>query len=261
MSKETVLITGASSGIGLELARLFAADGADLVLLARRETRLQELAEELRRAHGAMVGVVAGDLADPGVPGDLAEDLAEKGIEIDVLVNNAGFGARGPVGDIDLDRQLAMLQVNVTALTHLTRLFLPAMQARGRGGVLNVGSTAAFQPGPHMAVYYATKAYVLSFTEALAEELRGSGLKVSCLCPGATETGFAAEADMADTSLFKHGAMDVMPVVRAGYEGFRRGKVIVVPGLKNKLTKTAVRFVPRSAVRRAVASLQERKPG
>ena len=202
MAKETVLITGASSGIGLELARLFAADGSDLILVARREAELQSLADDMAASHGISARVMTEDLSDLSAPQRIVDRLATDELELDVLVNNAGFGLRGPAAELDLQRQLDMLQVNVTALTHLTRLLLPAMIARRRGGVLNVASTAAFQPGPHMAVYYATKAYVLSFSEALAEELGGTGVTVSCLAPGPTATEFADAADMRDTLLF-----------------------------------------------------------
>ena len=171
MSAETALITGASSGIGCELARLFAADKSNLVLVARTQEKLDQLAAELRRDQGVAVHVLAKDLADPQSPQAIFDALAAQGVTVDVLVNNAGFGAAGPVASLPLEKQLHMIQVNVTALTHLTRLFLPGMAERRSGGILNVSSTAGFQPGPYMAVYYATKAYVLSFTEALAEEL------------------------------------------------------------------------------------------
>lgn len=256
MAKETVLITGASSGIGLELARLFAADGSDLILVARREAELQALADDMSASHGISARVMTEDLSDPAAPQRIADRLAADGVAVDVLVNNAGFGLRGPAAELDLQRQLDMLQVNVTALTHLTRLLLPQMIARRQGGVLNVASTAAFQPGPRMAVYYATKAYVLLFTEALAEELGGTGVTVSCLAPGPTATEFADRADMQDTLLFKAGAQGADAVARAGYDGFRRGKVIVVPGLKNRLIALSVRFSPRPLVRKLVKVLQ-----
>jgi len=201
MSRETVLITGASSGIGLELARLFAADGSDLVLVARRRERLEELSHELEQSQGIAAEVLVEDLASAAAPQAIFDRLQSEGRTIDVLVNNAGFGAVGPVVEIGLGRQLEMLQVNVVALAHLTMLFLPGMLQRGRGGVLNVGSTAAFQPGPYMAMYYASKAFVLSFSEALAEELRGTPVRVCCLCPGPTRTEFAAAAHIEDRLL------------------------------------------------------------
>ena len=255
MSTETVLITGASSGIGLELARLFAADKSNLVLVARSQDKLETLAQELRR-DGVQVLVLPKDLTDPAAPQEIFDHLTSQGIAVDVVVNNAGFGAIGSVADLPVERQLDMIQVNVTALTHLTRLFLPGMIERGRGGILNVGSTAGFQPGPNMAVYYATKAFVLSFTEALAEELVGSGIKVTCLAPGATATGFGADSGMESPSCSGSGTMDAKTVAQVGYRGFRRGKVIVIPGLKNKLGAFAVRLGPRFVVRKVVKWLQ-----
>ena len=256
MANETALLTGASSGIGRELAYCFAADGADLVLVARREEALHAVADELETEYGITAHVVPIDLANPEAPQTLLDQLAAEGITVDVVVNNAGFGARGAVAELDTQRQVDMVQVNVTALTHLTRLFLPGMLDRGHGGVLNVASTAAFQPGPNMSVYYATKAYVLSFTEGLAEEVRGTGVHVSCLAPGATDTEFVDRADMADTMLFKSGAMDPASVARAGYKGFRANTTLVIPGAVNKLTAASVRFVPRPLARKIAQWLQ-----
>ncbi len=243
---ETVLITGASSGIGREMARLFASDGADLVLIARSEGRLRELAGELAAKYGAVAQVVPADLSRPASPGEIAEVLTHRHIEVDVLVNNAGFGAHGPIAEIGIERQLEMIEVNVAALTRLTALLLPGMLERRRGAILNVASTAAFQPGPYQAVYCATKAYVLSFTEALAEEVRGSGVRVSCLAPGATDTGFAAQAGTLGTRLFRRGVMDADRVARAGHDGMRRGRTLVIPGLRNRVRAFSVRLAPRT---------------
>ena len=256
MSRETALITGASSGIGCELAKLFAADGSSLVLVARREDRLQKLAQELRDQYEVTVSVLPCDLAQGYTPDRLCDQLSAHGIVVDVLVNNAGFGARGSVADLPLERQMELVQVNVTALTHLTRLLLPGMLERKRGGILNLSSTAGFQPGPNMAVYYASKAYVLSLTEGLAEELSGTGVTATCLCPGPTATEFAAEAGVEGSRLFRLGAMDQATVARAGYRGLRRGDVIVVPGVLNKAMVASVRFTPRAVVRKLVHSLQ-----
>ncbi len=256
MAHETVLVTGASSGIGLELARLFARDKADLVLVARRGDRLQTLAAELAERHGVEIVVMPKDLADDKAPRQIYDRLLGEGRSVDVVVNNAGFGARGAVAEIESGRQLDMLRVNVVALTHLCRLFLPKMLERRRGGILNVASTAAFQPGPFMGVYYASKAYVLSFTEALAEETRGTGVTVSCLAPGATRSEFQAVAKLEDALIFKLGAQSSEAVARAGYDGFRRGRVIVVPGLKNKIGVASVRFTPRPLMRRIIRRLQ-----
>jgi short-subunit dehydrogenase len=256
MANETALITGASSGIGLELARLFAGDKSDLVLVARRADRLEALATELAERHGVKVMVMPKDLADDKAPQQIYDRLAGEGIDVDVVVNNAGFGARGAVVEIDPGRQLDMLRVNVTAPTHLCRLFLPQMLERRRGGILNVASTAAFQPGPFMGVYYASKAYLLSFSEALVEETRGTGVTVSCLAPGATRSEFQAVANLQDALVFKLGTQSSEAVARAGYDGFRRGKAIVVPGLKNKIGAASVRFTPRPVIRRILRRLQ-----
>jgi len=254
--RETVLVTGASAGIGRELARLFAADGADLVLLARREPRLRELAGELTERHGVAAHVLAFDLADPAAAEHIEERLGRDGLSVDVLVNNAGLGARGPFEDGDAARQLEMLRVNVVALTRLTRLLLPGMLRRGRGGVLNVASTAAFQAGPLMAVYYATKAYVLSLTEALFEETRGSGVTVTCLCPGPTRTEFQALAGMEKTLLFRLGTESAAAAARTGHRGFRRGRAVVISGTLNRIVAFTTRLTPRPLLRRFVRAIQ-----
>ena len=239
--RETALITGASFGIGLELAHLFARDGAELVLVARSRERLEALAGELRRAYGTSAHTLCEDLSDPAAPPRILDSVRERGFVIDVLVNNAGIGARGQFAALDLERQLAMLQVNLCALTHLSRLFLPPMLARRRGAILNVGSIAGFLPGPGMAVYYATKAYVLSFTEALAEEVRGSGVSVTLLAPGPTATGFARTADMENSKTFAFGVMALLmllaifgeiplPLGVVGHEGSTL--IVVANGLR-----------------------------
>lgn len=257
MNDETVLITGASSGIGLELAKLFAADGSGLVLVARSRDKLALLADELGGQHGVSVRVLAKDLSDPAAPEQIVTELASQGVRVDVLVNNAGFGARGAFASLDLRRQLDMIQLNVAAPTHLARLLLPGMLERGRGGILNVASTAAFQPGPNLAVYYATKAYLLALSEALAEEVKGSKVKICCLAPGPTSTNFAAEANMEGTRLFRvGGALDAATVARAGQRGLRKGRVLVIPGWRDRLGVFAVRLLPRAVVRKVTAYLQ-----
>jgi short-subunit dehydrogenase len=243
--KETVLITGASSGIGLELAKCFAADGCRLVLVARNRDALENLAEELRSKNKIEVVVFPGDLSLPETPKRIFEKLSAQKIEIDVLVNNAGFGAHGAFAELSLPRQLEMLQVNITALTELTGLFLPGMIRRKRGGILNVGSVAGFQPGPGMAVYYATKAFVLSFTEALAEELSGTGLTVSVLCPGPTTSNFGNVARGEKIRQLKTSKMSAEAVAIYGHRAFRNGKVTAVPGLQNKIFVFLNRIVPR----------------
>ena len=255
MADETALITGASSGIGLELARLFAADDSNLVLVARREDRLRALADELKSEFGADVFILPKDLSEKNAPKEIFDALQKENIQIDVVVNNAGFGTRGAVAEIDTDTQIDMIQVNVVALTHLTRLFLPGIIERGRGGILNVGSLAGFQPGPNLAVYYATKAYVLSFTEALSEEIKNPDIKITCLAPGPVRTEFGSKSDLDDSLLFKLSLMDAEPVVKAGYEGFRKGKVIVLPGIKQKIIPFLLRFTPRFLVRKIVKAL------
>lgn len=252
---ETALITGASSGIGLELARLFAADGSRLILTARSEDRLAAIASELQSAHSVEVHVLPEDLSDPAAPRRLFDAIEAAGLSVDVLVNNAGFGALGLFAKMSLDRQLAMLRLNCEALTHLTWLCLQPMKDRNRGRVLNVGSTAAFFAGPNMAVYYATKAYVLSFSEALREELRKTGIGVTCLCPGPTDTPFAEDSGMGDTSLFR-AAMSADRVAKIGYQAMRRGRAIVIPGWRNKLLTQTPRFFPRYWLRWVVQRLQ-----
>jgi short-subunit dehydrogenase len=255
MERETVLVTGASSGIGWELAKLFAADGSRLVLVARRMERLETLAAEIREKGGEAIPLDY-DLLNPAAPQKLFDDLAAKNIDVDVLVNNAGFGGAGKILSLPIDRQLGMIQLNIAALTHLTRLFAPKMMERRRGGVLNVGSIAGFQSGPNQAVYCATKAYVLSFTEALAEELSGSGVTVTLLAPGVTATEFFGVAKLTNSLLIRLGSMDAATVARIGHRGFRRGKIIVVPGFLNKLTVFLSPMMPRAWVRKIAKKLQ-----
>ena len=255
MSKETVLITGASSGLGMELAKLFAADGSDLVLVARREERLIELAQDLKSEHGIEVHVLPKDLSKRTAPKEIFDHLNKEKIEIDVVVNNAGFGSKGHIAELDTDLQLDMIQVNLVALTHLTRLFIPGIIERGYGGILNVGSLAGFQPGPNLAVYFATKAFVLSFTEALAEEISNPNIKISCLAPGPVKTEFGEKSDLEDSLLFKVSLMEMAPVVKAGYEGFRKGQTIIIPGLKQQIVPFLNRFTPRLLVRKIAKKL------
>jgi len=254
--RDTVLITGASSGIGLALARLFAADGDDMVLVARSEDRLRELADGLAAKYRVQARVLTADLTRPESADEIARTLAEQGVQVDVLVNNAGFGAHGQVASLGVQRQLDVIEVNVAALTRLTALFLPGMLERRHGAVLNVASTAAFQPGPNQAVYCATKAYVLSFTEALAEEVRGSGVRVSCLAPGATSTQFADQAGMTGTRAFRLRVMDVGPVAKAGHDGLKQGKTLIIPGVLNRVMAFSVRLSPRALVTRAAGYMQ-----
>ncbi len=256
---KTALITGASSGIGLELTHLFAQDGYRLVLVARNRTALRLLGDDLQSRYGITVRIAPKDLAHPASPDELYHELQESGIVLDVLVNNAGFGAAGAFLTTNWQDESEMIQVNITALTHLTKLFLPQIRAR-EGKLLNVASTAAFQPGPFMSVYYASKAYVLSFTEALAEELIGTGVTVTCLCPGPVKTNFQKRAYLQGTRLAASPlTVDVREVARIGYEGMKQGKRIVIPGWKNRVLVEGVRFAPRNLLTKVVRKLQEKK--
>ncbi|GAC1478438.1 MAG: SDR family oxidoreductase [Candidatus Dormibacteria bacterium] len=256
---KTVLITGASGGIGYELALLFARDGFDCVITARSEDKLTELADRLRRDHGIAVQVLARDLAKPGTPAEIWSTLEAAKVEVDILVNNAGFPTYGLFAELDAQAELDELQVNVVALTHLTKLFLPGMIARRDGRILNLASLAAFEPGPLMAVYYATKAYVLSFSEALANELIGTGVSVTTLCPGLTRTGFQARGAMEDSRLVQGEMADAASVALAGYRAVMGRKGVVIPGLRNKLVALGVKLTPRSLVTPMVRRAQERR--
>ncbi len=250
MSVETVLVTGASSGIGRELAKCFAGDGCRLVLVARKRQALQALADELRQAHRTQSEILPADLSEKEAPARIFGHLEANGTRVDVVVNNAGFGAYGQFAELPAGRQLDMVQVNVTALTHLTRLFLPGMIERRRGGILNVASVAGFEPGPLMAVYFATKAYVLSFSEAIAEELIGTGVTVTALCPGATATSFAEAAKGRFSRRFQQLAMSAETVAQIGHRAFRKGQVVAVSGWRNRFLAFSVRLGPRSLVRK-----------
>ncbi len=255
-SEGTALITGASSGIGLELARRFAANGFDLVLVARRKDKLDELAQLLATNHAIKAHVIEADLAQVEASREIYDKVKALGTTIDILVNNAGFGARGPFAEIPLERELEMIAVNIVALTHLTRLFLPEMLARRRGRILNVASTAAFQPGPLMAVYYATKSYVLSLSEALHEETTGTGVTDTCLCPGPTTSEFAQTADMEKVMLFKLGAMTASDVADIGTKAALSGKRLAVAGLRNQILAFSTRLTPRGLLLKIAKQLQ-----
>ena len=254
----TALVTGASSGIGLELATLLARNRHDLVLVARNRERLESIAGGLRKEFGVTVAVLAKDLAARSAPDEIARELASSGTGVDVLVNNAGLGVYGPFTKTPLQKELESIQVNVVALTHLIKLFLPGMLERRRGRILNVASTAAFQPGPLMAVYYATKAHVLSFSEALANETAGTGVTVTTLCPGPTLTEFQSRAGFGKVPLLKSPmVMSAADVARAGYAGMMRGQGLVIPGAINKTLVQALRVSPRRLVTAIARRLQE----
>lgn len=252
---DTALITGASGGLGGEFAELFAADGYDLVLTARSVDKLETLKKDIEAKHRVRVTVLPADLSRIGAPASLVEELARHGLTVDILVNNAGFGAYGFFHQTDYKEERDLLQVNVAALTELTKLLVPAMVKQGRGRILNVASVAAFPPGPLMAVYYASKAYVLSLSVALANELAVTGVTVTCLCPGPTKTGFATGAHMGKSKLFRGRLLDPRRVARDGYRGCMRGTQIVIPGWWHKLMAFGTRIVSRpfaaSVARRA----------
>jgi uncharacterized protein len=254
----TALVTGASSGIGLELTKLLARDRHDLALVGRDRARLDAIAGDLSQRFGVTALILVHDLADPAAPAAIARELSEKSMTIDVLVNCAGFGSAGFFAETPISTELEIIQVNVTAPTHLTALLLPGMLERQRGGILNVASTAAFQPGPLMAVYYATKAYLLSFSEAIANETRGTGVTVTTLCPGPTRTEFQRRAGLKEVLLFR-GPLVSSPeeVARAGYEGWKRGKRLVIPGIANRILIQAERLTPRRLTMAITRRLQE----
>jgi short-subunit dehydrogenase len=254
----TALITGASSGIGEELAKLAAHDGHDLVLIARNADKLNALAESLAREHGIRATALPEDLSDADAADSIVDALAARNIGIDILINNAGFGTYGKFVETSIEEERNLINVNVTALTMLTKRLLPRMVARRSGRVLNVASTAAFQPGPLMAVYYASKAYVLWLSEAIASELEGTGVTVTCLCPGPTRTLFQARAKLEESRLLRiTKMMDAASVARAGYEGMMAGRTLVIPGLMNKAGVQLVRLSPRSLVVKVARWIQE----
>lgn len=254
---QTVLVTGASMGIGVDLAECFARDGYDLILTARSEAALKAVAERLSAAHGVKASVFTGDLGERGGGSKLAKAIAARKLSVDVLVNNAGYGAAGALAGSDLETQLGMVDLNDRALLELTHIYWPGMLARGRGGVLNVASMAAFVPGPLMATYYASKAFVLSLSEALWEEARGTGVHVSCLCPGATASKFRERAGTGATRLGQTAeVMGSAPVAEAGYAGFRDNRPVVITGKGNARTAFLVRFLPRATVLKMVRNIQ-----
>ncbi|MDZ7773461.1 MAG: SDR family oxidoreductase [Balneolaceae bacterium] len=257
-SAPVALITGASGGIGMELARVHAAHGHDLVLVARREERLRELGEELGEAHGIRATVVPADLATAGGPENVYRRTQEAGIRVRYLVNNAGIGDFGPFAESDWQKQSDMIGINVTSLTRLTHLYLPDMVEAGRGRILNVASTAAFVPGPLMSVYYATKHYVLAFSESLYTELRGDGVTVTALCPGPTRSGFQSTAEMQESGLFDYQVVaGAREVAEYGFKQMMKGRPVAIHGWANKISMQAVRLSPRSVVRKMVHTMQK----
>jgi short-subunit dehydrogenase len=251
------LITGASTGIGKELAFICAADGYDVVLVARSEAALRSVGVEVERSTGRNARVIALDLTDAEAPARLVLAVADVLADVEILINNAGFGLLGEFAELDTLEQVSMVQLNVTALTHVTRLFAPALIARKKGFVLNVASTAAFLPGPSMAVYFATKAYVLSLSSALHEELRPKGVVVTALCPGATRTAFQARAGMEESKLAAANAMDARTVAEIGYRALKAGRAVAVAGRQNALMALLTRFAPRQFEARMAGRVME----
>lgn len=254
---QTALVTGASAGIGVDLAECFARGGYDLILTARSENALREVAQRLSKAHGVKAETIALDLGAQGGGQRLHDDVKARGLSVDVLVNNAGYGHAGALTSSDLATQLGMIDLNDRALVELTHLFWNDMLAKRRGGVLNVASTAAFQPGPLMAVYYASKAFVLSFSEAMWEEARGTGLHVSCLCPGPTASKFRERAGTGRTRLAQVSkVMSSASVAQQGYRGFRANKRVVITGARNAFIAGMAPFLPRERLLRIVRGIQ-----
>lgn len=238
------LITGATSGIGRELTKLFAEDNYDLILVARNKEELVDFAKELQAKHDIFVKIISKDLSKPDAAKEIAKELEKESIEVDILVNNAGFGSAGNFWEIPYETEFDEIQLNILTLTMLTKLLLPSMIKQKSGKILNIASIAAFFPGPLMAVYYATKAYVLSFSEGLREELRGTGVSVTVLAPPPLNTGFAKRAHVKNPSSFDHAKMTAQQVAKIGYDGMMQGKDLVVPGYVNKLKSLASRLVP-----------------
>jgi uncharacterized protein len=257
--KGTALVTGASSGIGLELVKVLAHNGHDVVITARKTDALEALAGVVEGKYGISATVIPLDLALPNAPQALFNAVQEKKIDIDILVNNAGFGLGGPFAETEMTRELGIIQVNITALTHLTKLFLQPMLLRHSGRILNVASTAAFQPGPLMSVYYASKAYVVSFSEAIAEELRDTGVTVTTFCPGPTATNFAQEAGLRNSRLFNLGVASAEDAAQFAYKAMMSGKRIAIPGLRNKIIAQGNRLTPRTLATRLSKYVQENR--
>lgn len=254
-TRRNVLLTGASTGIGYELARIFGREGWSMALVARNEERLRQVAELFKgRAH-----VIADDLSDPTAPARIQERLAQLDFPVDALVNNAGFGSYGPFMQNPLDVEMREIQVNIAALTALTKIFGPSMVKQGSGRIMNVASVAAFPPGPLMAVYYATKAYVLSFSEALSYELRGTGVTVTCLCPGPTKTEFGRTAGVDNSIAFQGKIADAASVAEYGYAAMMSGKSVAIPGLGNRVAAFAARHSPWTLSAGIVYRLQKKR--
>ncbi len=257
--KKTALITGASGGIGLELARVHASKGDDLVLIARNQVKLEALKTELETEYNTEVLIIAKDLSIPNAAQDVYNETMQKGIQIDFLINNAGFGDFGMFYETDWNKEHQMIELNITALTQFTKLYLQDMVKRNSGKIMNIASTASFQPGPTMAIYYATKAYVLHFSEAIANELKDKNVTVTALCPGATESGFQAVAEMEESKLVKGKKLpSSKEVAKYGYKAMMKGKTVAIHGFMNAVLANSVRFMPRKMVTAITRSVQDK---
>lgn len=243
--KKTVLVTGASSGIGMELAKIFANNGYNLVLVARRKAQLEKLSDELTKKHHILTTIITKDLSQSTSPDEIFKELKEKKIQIDILVNCAGTQIYGEFQKTDIEKELQLIQINMVSLTQLTKLAIEEMMKRGAGKVLNIGSTGSFAPAPLNAIYCATKAYVLNFSEGIATDLKGTGISVTTLCPGATRTEFAEKAKIQNTWLFNLSVMSAEKVAKIGYKALFKGKRVEIAGMSNKLLAFSIRFIPR----------------
>jgi uncharacterized protein len=253
--RKTALITGASNGLGVEFAKIHAAKGDNLVLVARSKDKMNLLKAEIEKRHDVSVYVIGRDLSETGAPKTIYNELKTQKIHVDYLINNAGFGDFGLYEKSNWEKQLQMINLNITAVAYFTRLFLPDMIKNNYGKILNIASTASFQPGPTMSVYFATKAFVLSFSEAIANEVKGTGVTVTALCPGATATGFKTAASLDNSNLFKGEIATSKSVAEYGYKAMMKGKTVVIHGLMNKIMAFSVRFAPRNVVT-AIAKLK-----
>lgn len=254
--RSCVLITGATTGIGYELAKLYAKDENNLILVARDEEKLKEVKDELE-FYNIKVYTIALDLSEDNSCEKVLDFVNKKNLSVDILINNAGMGSFGYLSEIEVEKELKLIDVNIRALTELTKMFLPSMIEHGEGSIMNVASTAAFCAGPKMATYYASKSYVLNFTEALYEELKGSEIKVSCLCPGPVKTNFQEKSGIRKSEAAKKALMTPKEVAKVAYKDFKNGKLIIIPGFKNKLIITLNKLIPRSLSRKIILMMNK----
>lgn len=254
--RSCVLITGATAGIGYELAKLYAKDENNLILLARDEERLKEVKDELE-FYNIKVYTIALDLSEDNSCEKVLDFVNKKNLSVDILINNAGMGSFGYLSEIEVEKELKLIDVNIRALTELTKMFLPSMIEHGEGAIMNVASTAAFCAGPKMATYYASKSYVLNFTEALYEELKGSEIKISCLCPGPVKTNFQEKSGIRKSEAAKKALMTPKEVAEIAYRDFKKGKLIIIPGFKNKLIIRINKLIPRSFSRKIILMMNK----